>query len=79
MSLHSHEAAVNQIAAAVKAFYDRCEPFRVFHGSTNSTRPAHGAKVIDISALSNVLEVNKASQTAIVEPERDMATITGDQ
>jgi hypothetical protein len=28
----SHEAAVTQIAAAVRAFFARREPFRVFHG-----------------------------------------------
>ncbi|KAH6621122.1 hypothetical protein B0J18DRAFT_431633 [Chaetomium sp. MPI-SDFR-AT-0129] len=68
----SHEAAVAQIANAVKTFFARREPFRVFHGSTNSTRPAHGAKVVDISPLNNVLEVNEETKTAVVEPNVPM-------
>jgi hypothetical protein len=68
----SHDAAVNQIAAAVRAFFARREPFRVFHGSTNSTRPAHDARVVDISALNNVLGVDAASKTAVVEPNVPM-------
>lgn len=68
----SHEAAVSHISAAVRALFSRRESFRVFHGSTNSTRPGHSGRVVDISALSNVLEVDEASQTAIVEPNVPM-------
>ncbi|KAH6640154.1 hypothetical protein F5144DRAFT_589697 [Chaetomium tenue] len=63
---------VNRIAADVHAFFTRGEPFRVFHGSTNSTRPAHDAKVVDISALNNILEISEASKTAVVEPNVPM-------
>lgn len=72
----AHEAAVKQVAAAVRAFFARQEPFRVFHGSTNSTRPAHGARVVDISTLNNILEINGHSRTAIVEPNVPMDKLT---
>ncbi|EAQ85508.1 hypothetical protein CHGG_09522 [Chaetomium globosum CBS 148.51] len=68
----SHESNVNRIAANVRRFFTRGEPFRVFHGSTNSTRPAHGAKVVDISTLNNILEISETSKTAVVEPNVPM-------
>ncbi|KAH6843442.1 hypothetical protein B0I37DRAFT_217890 [Chaetomium sp. MPI-CAGE-AT-0009] len=68
----SHETTVNQIAATVRAFFTRREPFRVSHGSTNSTRPAHDTEVIDISALNNILEIDEVSRTAVVEPNVPM-------
>jgi delta24-sterol reductase len=64
----SHEDVVASVSAAVKAFYNRKQYFRIFHGSTNSTRPAHNDRVVDISALSNVLSVNRENMTATVEP-----------
>ncbi|KAK4237162.1 hypothetical protein C8A03DRAFT_34895 [Achaetomium macrosporum] len=68
----SHEAAISHIAATVRAFFVRREPFRVFHGSTNSTRPGHGGRVVDISALNNVLSIDEKSRTAVVEPNVPM-------
>jgi Delta24-sterol reductase len=67
-----HEAAVSQIAAAVRALYTRREPFRIFHGSTNSTRPIKKDCVVDISALSNVVRIDPAAKVAIVEPNVSM-------
>ncbi|KAI0435874.1 FAD-binding domain-containing protein [Xylaria telfairii] len=68
----SHQIAVKQIATAVRAFYNRRESYRIFHGSTNSTRPRHQEKTIDISALSNILEVNRDSSSVLVEPNVPM-------
>ena len=67
-----HETAVGDIAAAVRAFFNRNEPYRIFHGSTNSTRPAHQQSVVDISALSNVIRIDPLSKTATVEPNVPM-------
>ncbi|KAG7137156.1 hypothetical protein HYQ45_005412 [Verticillium longisporum] len=64
----SHAATVQSIAAAVKTFHARRQPFRIHHGSTNSTRPAHGQPVVDISALNHVLHVDKVAKTVSVEP-----------
>jgi len=63
-----HEELVTDISSVVKAFYAGRQSFRIFHGSTSSTRPAHDARVVDISALSKVLEVDAQRKRAIVEP-----------
>ena len=68
----THEAIVNRVSAAVKAFYSRHQSFRVFHGSTNSTRPTNEGRSVNISALSNVLEIDKSSRTVLVEPNVPM-------
>lgn len=70
--MESHQKAVDQKATHVKDYYDRKEPFRIFHGSTNSTRPIQKDRVVDINALSRVVEIDKASKTAIVEPNVPM-------
>ena len=72
--MERHRKAVTKIAASVKQFFDRKEAYRIFHGSTNSTRPGRrpGTRVVDISALSNVLEVNPQTRTALVEPNVPM-------
>ncbi|KAI9705307.1 MAG: hypothetical protein M1820_005137 [Bogoriella megaspora] len=67
-----HEELVTRIAAVVKAFFGRKESFRIFHGSTNSTRPIQSGPVVDISALSNVIKVDRSSMTAVVEPNVPM-------
>lgn len=68
----NHGEAVSQISAAVRTFHDRGQSFRIFHGSTNSTRPSHHEPVVDISALCNVLKVDKTARTATVEPNVPM-------
>lgn len=72
--MERHRAAVAKIAAAVRGYFDKSEPYRIFHGSTNSTRPARGPKtrVVDISALSNVISVDTARRIAFVEPNVPM-------
>ncbi|OJJ47485.1 hypothetical protein ASPZODRAFT_130979 [Penicilliopsis zonata CBS 506.65] len=67
-----HKTAVARIAAGVRAFYERKEPFRIFHGSTNSTRPIRREREIDISSLRNVLHVDTARRRALVEPNVPM-------
>lgn len=73
--MERHRQSVRLIASTVRSFFERSEPYRIFHGSTNSTRPSHlksGTRYLDISALSNVLEVNTAKRTAFVEPNVPM-------
>ncbi|OLN85157.1 Delta(24)-sterol reductase 2 [Colletotrichum chlorophyti] len=70
--MERHTKAVSKIATAVRSFFDRKEPYRIFHGSTNSTRPLRRDRFVDISALGNVLEVDKARRTALVEPNVPM-------
>ena len=73
--MERHRALVHKISSTVRAFYNAKEPYRIFHGSTNSTRPQpHGsrARVVDISALRDVLSVDAAARTALVEPNVPM-------
>ncbi|KAI1078043.1 FAD binding domain-containing protein [Whalleya microplaca] len=73
--MERHRQAVRLIASTVRAYFERSEPYRIFHGSTNSTRPAHqksGARLVDISALAHVLEVDAKRRTALVEPNVPM-------
>ncbi len=71
--MERHKQAVTKIAAAVRSFFDKRESYRIFHGSTNSTRPRPGqAGIVDISALKNVLSVDRATRTALVEPNVPM-------
>ncbi|KAL2113158.1 hypothetical protein VUR80DRAFT_10021 [Thermomyces stellatus] len=73
-TMERHTKAVSLISAAVKGFFDKKVPYRINHGSTNSTRPLRRDRVasVDISSLSNVLEVNRAKLTALVEPNVPM-------
>lgn len=69
-----HDKAVAVIAANVRQFYDRKEKFRIFHGSTNSTRPSDRQRdnIIDLSGLNSVLKVNTKARTVLVEPNVPM-------
>lgn len=71
-TMNPHDLAVSRIAATVRGFFARREAFRVNHGSTNSTRPAHTSQVLDISMLNNVIEIIQDSQSAVVEPNVPM-------
>ncbi|KAI8635686.1 hypothetical protein F5Y19DRAFT_482881 [Xylariaceae sp. FL1651] len=73
--MERHRRAVRLIAATVRGYFEQSLPFRIAHGSTNSTRPAHlksRARLVDIGALSHVLEVDAAARTALVEPNVPM-------
>lgn len=74
--MERHRAAVQTISSAVRQFFQAKEPYRIFHGSSNSTRPSavgHGrSRTVDISALRNVLSVDKQRRVALVEPNVPM-------
>ncbi|XXG95927.1 hypothetical protein Hte_002203 [Hypoxylon texense] len=73
--MERHRQAVRLVSATVRSLFERAEPYRIGHGSTNSTRPPRqkaGARVVDISGLRHVLSVDAASRTALVEPNVPM-------
>ena len=72
--MDQHHDDVEVIAAHVRAFSERKTPFRIYHGSTNTTREAQFDRdaMIDTSRLSRVLKVDTASKTALVEPHVPM-------
>jgi delta24-sterol reductase len=73
-TMERHHQAVAAIAADVRRFYDRKEAFRIFHDSTNSTRPSlfRRDKMIDTSGLCHVLKMDREKRTVLVEPNVPM-------
>ncbi|KAI0477716.1 FAD binding domain-containing protein [Xylariaceae sp. FL0804] len=84
--MERHRQAVRVLSATVRGLFERGEPFRIAHGSTNSTRPPAqkaGARRVDVGGLSHVLAVDVHSSsdgegddgtagTALVEPSVPM-------
>src|SRR5438045_2449207 len=72
--LDSHSQAVDAIASRIRKFYERKEPFRIYHGSTNSTRKSQCRRrnIVDTSAMSHVLKVDTERKIALVEPNVPM-------
>lgn len=74
--LAEHQKEVAEISKSVRSFYDRKEKFRIFHGSTNSTRKSAMSKdprkVVDTSRLKHVVSVDVEKKTALVEPNVPM-------
>ncbi|EME78840.1 uncharacterized protein MYCFIDRAFT_43637 [Pseudocercospora fijiensis CIRAD86] len=72
----AHQRAVAHVAAKVRTFYDNKTAFRIYHGSTNSTRKSsrNHDNIIDISPLNRVLgvEVSRDSKIAFVGPNVPM-------
>lgn len=72
--MEAHDTAVAVIATRVKQFHDKQRPFRIYHGSTNSTRRSQRQidNTIDTSRLKHVLSVDETRKTAVVEPNVPM-------
>ena len=70
-----HTAAVARIASQVKRLYEKKKPFKIYHGTTNSTRKivVDRSSVLDVNSLSHVLDLNVSTMTALVEPNVSMA------
>jgi Delta24-sterol reductase len=75
--MERHEKAVAVIADRVRQFYDADTPFRIYHGSTNSTRQSQFQRnaIVDTSQLSHVLKVDPITKTALVEPNVPMDSL----
>lgn len=69
-----HADTVARISEQITGFYKSKTPFRVFHGSTNSTRVLSFKKneLVDISGLDKVLAIDVKKRTALVEPNVPM-------
>lgn len=72
--MESHKAAVAVVSARVRHFSETKTPFRVYHGSNNSTRRTErrADNTVDTSGLNCVLNVDTAKKTALVEPNVPM-------
>jgi delta24-sterol reductase len=68
-TLDKHDIAVRELARDVADFHARQIPFRINHGSTNSTRRRNPATPqLRIAHLNNVIDINKETSIALVEP-----------
>lgn len=72
--MDNHKSTVATLASKVKQFSASKTPFRIYHGSTLSTRhsPRQRNRIIDVSSLNHVLKFNKADKTVLVEPNVPM-------
>ncbi|KAJ4857585.1 FAD binding domain-containing protein [Trichoderma breve] len=72
--LEEHQAAVAEIQKQVKHFYDNKKPFRVYHGSTSSTRPLSfkADAIVDTSSMDRIFPVNLETMTVQAEPKVPM-------
>jgi delta24-sterol reductase len=64
----AHADRVAKISKCVQGLYEQRVAFRIFHGSSNSTRAAARQETVDISELNHVVFVDQARKTALVEP-----------
>ena len=69
-----HKAKIGRISDRVREFYDKGEGFRVYHGSTNSTRVLtfYKNQIIDVSDCDEILEIDAKKRLAVVEPNVPM-------
>jgi hypothetical protein len=70
MTMEEHNQAVATISSQISKFYEQKTPFRLYHGSTNTTqqRKVDPSKMVDTSKLNHILKVDKESMTCLVEP-----------
>lgn len=69
-----HNKDLRLLCNQVKSFYKQKRKFRIYHGSTNSTRTQKFERdgVVDISSFGRVLSINKKEMFALVEPNVPM-------
>lgn len=72
--MDAHLTAVAAVAGRVQEFHAAKTPFRVYHGSTNSTRKSDRRRdnTVDTSLMNRILNVDATRKTALVEPNVPM-------
>ncbi len=72
--MEEHNDRVKAIASHVEAFHKRGERFRIYHGTTSTTRKTKLSRsaVIDTSGLNHVLQIDTQRRIALVEPNVSM-------
>lgn len=70
----SHNTKIHLLSKRIEKFFIEKKSFRVFHGSTNSTRVLtfKQDEMLDISGLNEVLSIDVINKAAIVEPNVPM-------
>lgn len=72
--METHKSTVSSLASQVAQFSHSQTAFRIYHGSTLSTRESSRQRnqIIDVSSLNHVLQFNEAKKTVLVEPNVPM-------
>lgn len=72
--MDTHDQRVSSLRSRIAHFHSTSTPFRIYHGSTNSTRHAefNPSTIVDVSSFNNVLSIDASTQTALVEPNVPM-------
>ncbi|KPI36065.1 Delta(24)-sterol [Cyphellophora attinorum] len=67
--MEAHRQKIVPLAQKVAEFHSQKLPFRIYHGSTNSTRSTtfSDATSIDTSTLNNVISIDTEERTCVVE------------
>ena len=75
--MEAHNAIVAKVSERVKYFHDNKQPFRIYHGSTNSTRQSHrnAANIVDTSKLNKILKIDSEKMTVTTEPNVGMGPL----
>ena len=70
----AHDRRVSTLRSRITYFHNTSTPFRIYHGSTNSTRHASfdPSAIIDVTSFNNILAINLSTSTALVEPNVPM-------
>ncbi len=65
-----HKQKVSAVQRQMTAFYKAKQQVRMYHGESNSTRvsDADRQKTVDVSSLTDILEVNSDERYVLVEP-----------
>ncbi|KAF2756002.1 FAD-binding domain-containing protein [Pseudovirgaria hyperparasitica] len=72
--ISSHAESVKRIQESVKKFRDEGRHFRIYHGSTSSTRPLNFTRdnIVDVSDMNRLFPVDQATKTVKAEPNVPM-------
>lgn len=70
----AHSKQTAELTTQITTFYEQKRPFKIYHGSTNSTRIQvfKRDEMIDTSGLDHVLHVDSERKTVLVEPNVPM-------
>lgn len=69
LAMDAHRRRILPLAEKVADFHSKALPFRIYHGSTNSTRSTtfSDATSINTSSLNNVISIDLSARTCLVE------------
>lgn len=72
--IEEHNFDVKNVQARMKNFFARGQKVKIYHGSTNSTRPLQyeRGKVVDVSKFDRITSINADEKYILVEPNVPM-------